>query len=264
MLVATARVRKASTSWPVGTSKVRMTESCDATMIQRESGEKACGGDSDEFSALSQVRGGGKPTHHIEDAPARSAQLSHDASRFDVDDSEDEVVTRHGQQTVIPLQQDGRHRAVDRQGRDELHGLEIEELREGVRGQGLAERKRYFRRIQRTWMAPFRVETTTLRFRASTAIPVTCRPRRSLMPAFGTLNVLRFMPDCMLKSWTSPACDPTKPKLPQAVTAETVALPSVANVYLPSRLFSTDHDRPSDSSFETETTSSHSRAREVE
>lgn len=41
--MATEGVRKASTRLPVGTLKVRMIESCEAVMIQRESGEKACG-----------------------------------------------------------------------------------------------------------------------------------------------------------------------------------------------------------------------------
>ena len=84
------------------------------------------------------------------------------------------------------------------------------------------------------------------------------------MPACGTLNDLRLMPDCMLNRTTSPACEPTRPKLPHAVTHDTVALPSVAHVNLPARLFSTDQVRPSDSSAETETTSSQSREREVE
>lgn len=104
----------------------------------------------------------------------------------------------------------------------------------------------------------------TIRLSASTATPVTCRPRTSLTPAFGTRNTLRLMPDCMLNSSTSPAWLPTRPKLPHAVTHDTVALPSVAHVCLPARLFSTDQVRPSDSSTETDTTSSQSREREVE
>ena len=90
------------------------------------------------------------PTHHVEDASARSAQLSHNASRFDVDDPEDEVVTCHGEQAVVPLQQDGRYRGVDRQSRDELHGLKVEELREGRLGSGFWHRKAVLLSSRRT------------------------------------------------------------------------------------------------------------------
>ena len=41
-LVAMLDVRNASTSWPVGTSNVRMIESWEVVMTQRESDENAC------------------------------------------------------------------------------------------------------------------------------------------------------------------------------------------------------------------------------
>lgn len=91
-------------SWPVGTSKVRMTESCDVTRTQRESGEKAC-----EVYEGERRESEGKrttPTHDVEDAPSRARQFTNDSPRLDVDDADDEVVAHDCEEPVIALEQD--------------------------------------------------------------------------------------------------------------------------------------------------------------
>ena len=118
MDVATLAVLKASTSWPVGMSNVRIIESVDVVSSQRESFEKAC-------RTVQQPSVGAKgrsdrartsvdATHYVDYPSAEPDKLSHGALRLDVDEADRQIVAHAREEVVLALQQD-RHNAV-RQG----------------------------------------------------------------------------------------------------------------------------------------------------
>lgn len=202
-LVATVGVRKASTSWPVGMSNVRMTESWEVVMTHRESGEKACA-----IVVSSRSLWRRRRTHEIQNLAAKSREHSHDALGFDVDDANGEIVAGRSEKAVLALEENGGNASRSDDRLAELHRLEVEELHRTHPHQltpKTPERK------ERTWTPPLSVDTMTTRFSASVAIPVTCFPFVSPAPPLGTLKIFLLSPLWRLYMTTSPAADPTSP-----------------------------------------------------
>lgn len=72
-------------------------------------------------------------THEVENRAPETAQLSHDPSRLNVDDADDEVVAGDREQPVVALQENRSYRGRDRHRLDVLHRLEVKELRRSAR-----------------------------------------------------------------------------------------------------------------------------------
>lgn len=68
-------------------------------------------------------------THHIEDLSSRAVQLTNDSAGLDIDDLDGEVVAGGGEEVVLALEENGGDGSGEGEGSDELHHLEVEELR---------------------------------------------------------------------------------------------------------------------------------------
>lgn len=108
-------MRNASTKFPVGTSKVLMTESCDDVMIHLESGENAfvmrCRGGSRVGSRRSprgKKRGGKWWAYEIADLTLGAGQFTHHPLRLDIDDAHGEIVADDGEERIVALKDDRR------------------------------------------------------------------------------------------------------------------------------------------------------------
>ena len=95
MLVATLDVRNASIKRPVGTSKVRMTESIPVAINHLESGE----------NVYCSVRNFGlvekTSANHVEDLPRETTQFSDHLSGFDVNNSNNGIFAYHTEETTV-------------------------------------------------------------------------------------------------------------------------------------------------------------------
>lgn len=75
-------------------------------------------------------RRGTSATHDVEDAPSRADELTDDSPSLDVDDANDEVVANDGEKAVVALEEDRGDGRLEREGRQEPHRLEVEELQD--------------------------------------------------------------------------------------------------------------------------------------
>lgn len=90
-LVHTLEVLKASMSWPVGTSKVRIIESSDVTTSHRESGENVYSLKLERCHF--RIRRSG--AYQVKYSPPESTQLSHYPPCLYVHHADDHVIAYH-------------------------------------------------------------------------------------------------------------------------------------------------------------------------
>lgn len=76
-------------------------------------------------------------THHIEDLSSRAVQLTNYSAGLNIDNFNGKVIAGGGEEVVFALKKDGGDGGRKGEGSDDLHHLEVEELRCKVESGGM-------------------------------------------------------------------------------------------------------------------------------